>query len=680
MDNRRTTTAARWRGVTTITALVLATIILGVYSSAREGSFVWDDHATVERNRALRTTQPLHFLFEPFWLTDPMSDAKATYYRPLTNFSFHLDIVMKGEEPQGLHQTSVALHTLAVLLFAAVARRLGATVLGSFLAALVWGLLPRLTESVAWISGRSDILAAIGAFAAMSVWPYWPSRAQAPHEPRQSWAKYLDAAAAPFACAFFLLGLLAKEVAIAGVLATAVGTWLGSTKTLRNRRTALLGLPLLGYFVLRSVGMAKAPPARATIPFGERVPMVFEALFRYLEMSLDPWHPASSIGVAGVVDPWRTGGGIVIAIAVIAGSVFALRRIHQRHQAAKANLPLSESAGIVVGLVFAVTAIAPVLHVIPLNLSGSVAADHLLYLPLAGVALSLSVVARVVARRLPRRLGLIAMGVTGVLAVSFVPVTVRRTNVYDDELSFWLDATERSTSGATVPRALLANLVRDFGDPALACQIHARSRKDLERLGRTNTSRYARATENLAGCVVLLGRFDEAKGLYLELLKEKPDNARVQMELGYAYLHLLDLDAAERAMQAALVADPTLTSARVVLSELPAIRADLTRFRDPEARAADLAGWARFMAQAGREPDAERAWSVLGLDPATSIPDLTEAAAFLVNHGDVPMARRVLGALMVRGGDSDHLLERLKKRENKRSRLAAARQRIQALL
>lgn len=675
MDNGRTTTAARWRGVTTISALVLATIVLGVYSSAREGSFVWDDHATVERNRALRTTQPLNFLLEPFWLADPMSDAKPTYYRPLTNFSFHLDVVMKGEEPQGLHRTNVALHALAALLFAAVARRLGATVLGSFLAALVWGLLPRLTESVAWISGRSDILAAIGMFAAMSLWPYW----QGPGERRHSWAKYLTPAAASFACAFFLLGLLAKEVAIAGVVATAVGTWLGSPKPVRAQRAALLGLPLLGYFVLRSVGMAKAPPARTTIPLVERIPMGFEALFRYIEMSLDPWHPASSIGVAGIVDRWRTGAGIVIAIAIIGGSVFALRRIHQRHRALKAtkeNLPLSDAPGVVVGLVFAMTAIAPVLHVVPLSLSGSVTADHLLYVPLAGVALSLSILAS----RLPMKLGLVATGVAGILAASFVPVTARRTNIYDDELTFWLDATERSSPGATVPRAFLANLVRDFGDPALACQIHAWSRRELERAGRTSTSRYARATENFAGCIVLLGRFDEAKNLYLELLKNKPDNARVQMQLGYAYLHLLDLDAAERAMERALAADPTLTGARLLLADLPAMRKEHERFRAPETRTMDPSAWARFMAHTGREPDAERTWAFLGLDPATPLPIVAEAAAFLVNYGDIAMARQVVGTLMVRGGDPGPLLEQLGKREDKHSRLAAARARIQALL
>ncbi|WP_146652593.1 hypothetical protein [Labilithrix luteola] len=81
-------------------------------------------------------------------------------------------------------------------------------------------------------------------------------------------------------------------------------------------------------------------------------------------MSLDPWHPASSIGVAGAVDPSRTAAGVVIGIAITTGSVFALRRIHQP---AKATLSLSDSPGALVGLVFAVTAIAPVLHAIPLN-------------------------------------------------------------------------------------------------------------------------------------------------------------------------------------------------------------------------------------------------------------------------------------------------------------------------
>ncbi|AKV01504.1 hypothetical protein AKJ09_08167 [Labilithrix luteola] len=79
-----------------------------------------------------------------------------------------------------------------------------------------------------------------------------------PRERQYAKAKYVDPEAAKLACGFSFLELLANEVAIAGVAATAVGTWLGSVKTDRAKRTALLGLPLLGYLALRFVGMAKA--------------------------------------------------------------------------------------------------------------------------------------------------------------------------------------------------------------------------------------------------------------------------------------------------------------------------------------------------------------------------------------------------------------------------------------
>ena len=83
-----------------------------------------------------------------------MGDRQATqpYYRPLTIFPLALDHELWGADPRGFHRTNVALHLLVCALVFLLARRLGAEVVAAALATLAWGLFPRLTEAVTFVS------------------------------------------------------------------------------------------------------------------------------------------------------------------------------------------------------------------------------------------------------------------------------------------------------------------------------------------------------------------------------------------------------------------------------------------------------------------------------------------------------------------------------------------------
>lgn len=87
------------------------------------------------------------------------------YYRPLIGLSFHLDKYLWGLDARAMHFESILMHLLNVLLVYALARRFfakynGAWAVAPLLAALIFGLHPATTESVNWISGRTDIMAA----------------------------------------------------------------------------------------------------------------------------------------------------------------------------------------------------------------------------------------------------------------------------------------------------------------------------------------------------------------------------------------------------------------------------------------------------------------------------------------------------------------------------------------
>jgi predicted negative regulator of RcsB-dependent stress response len=97
---------------------------------------------------------------------------KGTYYRPLLIVSFLIDKYLWGLEESFMHLQNIILHVGNSLLLFAIAFRVGRMLavmspLPAFLAALFFAIHPINTESVAWISGRTDLLA--GLFILLSV-------------------------------------------------------------------------------------------------------------------------------------------------------------------------------------------------------------------------------------------------------------------------------------------------------------------------------------------------------------------------------------------------------------------------------------------------------------------------------------------------------------------------------
>jgi tetratricopeptide (TPR) repeat protein len=101
-----------------------------------------------------------------------------SYYQPLPRLSHVLDYQIWGRNAAGHHATSVFLHALnAALVFGFLWTLLGSTSLSTgerwmvaFGVAVVFGIHPLQAESVAWMSGRTQLLCAT--FCIGSIWAY----------------------------------------------------------------------------------------------------------------------------------------------------------------------------------------------------------------------------------------------------------------------------------------------------------------------------------------------------------------------------------------------------------------------------------------------------------------------------------------------------------------------------
>ncbi len=139
-------------------AFVAIILLAAFYPAVLAGASKIDDFTLVE---ALDRSQgwSLRSIFFP-------GSENGSYYRPLLILSYYLDESLFGALPGIMHLENVVLHVLNAILVYFLTRRLLATDErnASYVplsAALLFGLHPLSSESVNWISGRTDLLAGL---------------------------------------------------------------------------------------------------------------------------------------------------------------------------------------------------------------------------------------------------------------------------------------------------------------------------------------------------------------------------------------------------------------------------------------------------------------------------------------------------------------------------------------
>jgi Flp pilus assembly protein TadD len=144
-------------------AALVAIVIAGAltYANSLSSPFIFDDDAVVVENATIRSPSPL-----PGLLTTPSGGA-PTAGRPLANFSFAINYAIGGLDVRGYHAVNVGVHLIcALLLFGIIRRTLARS--GeqrpdavALVCALVWMVHPLQSETVDYISARTESLMAL---------------------------------------------------------------------------------------------------------------------------------------------------------------------------------------------------------------------------------------------------------------------------------------------------------------------------------------------------------------------------------------------------------------------------------------------------------------------------------------------------------------------------------------
>lgn len=422
-------------------AALLLVIALGLYAPTLGHRFVWDDHDFIEANPSVRAPGLLGrvpSLFGLGFTSSPFDLTAGPYYRPLVVLSLAVDARLGGGRPFVFHLTNLALNAAAVLLVHQLLRRLQCGEPWSFLGALLFAAHPAHVESVAWIVGRTDVLATVWFLVA---WLAFDAVAEADR------AGVPARRATVLAPAGFALAALSKEFAL--VLPLLVLPELRRA----GRRTRLVYVALLAvaalYVLLRAKALAGAVPAAATSGLAERILRAPLVLGRALGPLLWPWSPCP------VYEATRATAPVLAGLAVVAvPGVLALVSASARRRLA----PLARPA-----LLYAL-ALLPVSGIIPLPMPF---AERYLYLPSVALVWALAASGREVAGiRDPARRRLVALALI-LLAAAGALRTVTYAPIWHDDVALFTRILQR-WPGSVPALNELGVAWSDRGEPAKA--------------------------------------------------------------------------------------------------------------------------------------------------------------------------------------------------------------------
>lgn len=384
-----------------------------VFAGAFGQGLVWDDPMVFEQLRAMNGIGDLLV---------PPDVVPKFYYRPLIFATFLVDGVLGGDSPFWFHATVILWHALVTALVFLLGRSLlgPERALEAALGALLFAVHPVHVESVAWIAGRSDVIATALILGTVLV----AARVE------RSWTGWA-------AAGIFLLALLAKEISIAALVLVPSRDWLVKRRLYPTRYLPLL-LAACVYFALRyNFLSALAGGLPVASPPGELVRHLIGAFGWYVSTALFPVNLNAYVPEVppGPVYPLI---GLAALVAMLWGGL----------QAWRGRSPIVNYA-----LVWFMVTLAPSLVVIVRRSASAVLADRYLYLPSVGLALLVAwLVGAVRARRLVRDRA--ALAVFAAVTVLAGWQSVLRTEVWADNLSFWTDTAAKTPDDALPHREL----------------------------------------------------------------------------------------------------------------------------------------------------------------------------------------------------------------------------------
>ena len=538
--------------------LIVSSTIL-VYCNSLSGAFVFDDTKQIAGNPELHKWNNLFRAFT----SDVWSFQRGTltagiplpYYRPLFTAYLTLNYQIFGLWEPGWHLMNLLVHATVTVLVYFLLKRLSGDRRIAMLAALIFGLHPAHVESVSWISGIPDPLAALF---------YVPSMIWYVRYREEGGRKWLAASVVAFG-----LSALCKETPLALPLVLTV--WeLARLKTKKSLALRLKEIVphLLPYAVVAAGYLAVRFSVLGLIswkhPFMAQVPdsaiwMTVPYVFvNYLKHLTAPFYLSLIYSPAFITNASDPRFLLSVGLLLFLGFIVWIYRKR-----------LSAEVSVAIALI-----IAPLLPVLNLRVFHYeyVIQDRYLYLPSIGFCYLVAICVT----RLARRRSFLAVAISAVIILAFGVSTVLQNRIWHNSVALWRRAVYYSP--------------------------HSRS------------THY-----NLGLAYLGFKQYDSALTELLEARRLDPEEAAVYNNLALAQAGLGDMDGAIASLKAALALDPRLLEAHNNLGAFLYDKGDYTGSghefslvleRDPSSSSAHF-NLARTAAAIGNHATAIREYEAL---------------------------------------------------------------------
>ena len=495
---------------TWLVAALILFVGFAAYSNSFEGIFVFDDEPAIAQNPSLRSLWPLAAT-----LSAPRDTTLAG--RPVASLTFALDYAFSGGSLLGFHATNLAIHLIAALLVFGITHRtllvpslrdeFGSAAPGlAGIVALLFVAHPLQTGSVTYLVQRVESLMGLFYLATL----YGAIRAlDAMGRSRGVWMTV-----AIFFCA---LGMGTKEVMVTAPLMVMLWDRQFAPARPPGRRFFYAGLAAT--WIILAILAADGPRASsvgfsfADWPWWRYLMTQAQVLVHYLRLAIYPtplvldyeWPPAGSVAEVS----WP---GLLV-LALLAATVRGL---------AKKSPPAFAGA-------WCFLILTPTSSVLPIVTE--VAAEHRMYLPLAGLMALLVVGLFTTGRRvagMPAFTGMHSLRFGGLIATAAAVIllarmTYDRNAFYQDYDRIWSDTIARRPDNARARN--------NYATSLLAKGRFAEAEPHL-RVAVERKPNYAEAEANLGVSLSARGKLDEGAVHLQRAILLRPDYAAAYRNLG----------------------------------------------------------------------------------------------------------------------------------------------------
>jgi tetratricopeptide (TPR) repeat protein len=401
---------------------VAATVL--VYANSLSGAFVFDDTKQIVGNPSLRSWGSVLSAFTSdvwyFQRQTLTADVPPPYYRPLFSIYLTVNYQLFGLWEPGWHLINLLVHTTATVLVYHLLQRLSRDNVVALLGALLFGVHPAHVESVSWISGIPDPLAALF---------YVPSMIWYVRYREEGDRKWLVASVVAFG-----MSVLCKEtpLALPMILAAWELTRMKAEKSWTTRIQKIIpqmvpyAIVAAAYLVIRFSVLGRISwkhPFMARVPDSAiwmTVPYVFVNYVRHL---IAPFNLSLIYGTSFITSAAEPRFLLPVLLLLVLGAVLWVYR-----------KKLSAQVWVALALI-----IAPILPVLNLKVFHYeyIIQDRYLYLPSIGFCYLVAIVIRKLsAKRAP-----LMMAVSAAILLTFGASTILQNRVWHDAVALWQRAT-----------------------------------------------------------------------------------------------------------------------------------------------------------------------------------------------------------------------------------------------